>query len=178
MGIFYRLFRPAALGALVFGRILVALLLIFQLCACRQAEAISGQVTWVYDGDTIEVENIGRVRMLGIDAPEVKGSVRDRFYQHQLRVSTSTLRSVARQATHFVISLSSNQIVTLEFDRERTDSYGRTLAYVYLPDGRLLNQLLLEEGLAAVFRRIDFERKDQFMGAEAMARNSKRGLWR
>lgn len=160
------------------GRILVVLLLIVPLCACQQAEAVSGRVTWVYDGDTIEVENIGRVRLLGIDAPEAKGSERDRFYQHQLQISTSTLRSVARQATNFVIRHSRNQTVSLEFDRERTDSYGRTLAYVYLPDGRLLNQLLIEEGLAAVFRRAEFKRKDQFMAAEAVARNNKRGLWR
>lgn len=158
--------------------IFVALLLIVQLCACQQAEAISGQVTFVYDGDTIEVENIGRVRLLGIDAPEVKGSERDRFYQHNFQISPATLRSVARQASHFVIRHSRNQIVRLEFGQDRIDSYGRTLAYVYLPDGRLLNQLLIEEGLAAVFRRADFELKDQFMAAEAVARNNRRGLWR
>jgi len=160
------------------GRLLVALLLVVQLCACQQAEAFSGRVTWVHDGDTIEVENIGRVRLLGIDAPEEQGSERDRFYQHQFQISPATLRSVARLATHFVIRHSRNQTVRLAFDRERTDSYGRTLAYVYLPDGRLLNQLLVEEGLAAVFRRTEFELKDQFMVAEAKARNNKRGLWR
>jgi micrococcal nuclease len=162
----------------VLGRIFVALLLIVQLCACQQAEAVSGRVTWVHDGDTIEIENIGRVRLLGIDVPEAKDSERDRFYQHQFQISTSTLRSVARQATHFVIRHSRNQTVRLAFDREQTDAYGRTLAYVYLPDGRLLNQLLVEEGLAAVFRRADFKLKDQFMAAEAVARNNRRGLWR
>jgi len=160
------------------GRILVALLLVVQLCACQQAEAVSGRVTWIYDGDTIEVESIGRVRLLGIDAPEAKASDRDRFYRHQFQISPATLRTTARQATQFVIRHSRNQVVNLEFDREQTDQYGRTLAYVYLPDGRLLNQLLLEEGLAAVFRRTEFELKDQFMAAEAKARNNKRGLWR
>lgn len=156
---------------------LVALLLFVQLCACQQAEAISGQVTWVYDGDTIEVKNIGRVRLLGTDAPEAKDSERDRFYQHNFQIAPATLRSVARQASHFVIRHSRDQIVRLEFDQERIDSYGRTLAYVYLPDGRLLNKLLIEEGLAAVFRRADFKLKDQFMAAEAVARHNKRGLW-
>ncbi len=160
------------------GRILVALLLTVQLCACQQVEAVSGQVTWVYDGDTIEVENNGRIRLLGIDCPEMEASDRDRFYQYQLKIKPSILRDVAQQATDFVIRHSRNQIVSLKLDRERTDPYGRTLAYVYLPDGRLLNQLLLEEGLAAVFRRADFELKDQFMAAEARARNNKRGLWR
>jgi micrococcal nuclease len=162
----------------VIGRLLVALLLIIQLCACQQAEAVSGRVTWVYDGDTIEVENSGRIRLLGIDCPEMEASDRDRFYQYQLKIKPPILRDVAQRASNFVIRHSRNQIVSLKFDRERTDSYGRTLAYVYLPDGRLLNQLLLEEGLAAVFRRADFELKDQFMAAEARARNNKRGLRR
>ncbi|MBD1401195.1 thermonuclease family protein [Pelovirga terrestris] len=160
------------------GRILLVLLLLVQLCACRQAEAVSGRVTWVYDGDTIEVEHIGRVRLLGIDAPEAEASDRDRFYRHRFKISPATLRTVARQAGQFVIRHSRNQIVRLEFDRERTDQYERTLAYVYLPDGRLLNQLLVEEGLAAVFRRAEFELKDQFLAAEDKARNQKRGLWR
>lgn len=160
------------------GRILVALLLVVQLCACQQVEAVSGKVTWVHDGDTIEIKNIGRVRLLGIDAPEEKASDRDRFYRHQFQIPPATLRTTARQATQFVIRHSRNQIVSLEFDRERTDQYGRTLAYVYLPDGRLLNQLLLEEGLAAVFRRGEFELKEQFMAAEEKARKDKRRLWR
>lgn len=160
------------------GRILVALLLFVQLCACQQAEAISGRVTWVHDGDTIEVEHIGRVRLLGIDSPEKEASGRDRFYRHRFQISPSTLRTVARQATDFVIQHSRNRTVNLTFDRERKDVHGRTLAYVYLSDGRLLNQLLVEEGLAAVFRRADFELKDQFLAAESKARNHKRGLWR
>lgn len=162
----------------MFGRVLVALLLILPLWACQQAEATSGRVSWVYDGDTIEVEQVGRVRLLGIDAPEIKDSDRDRFYQHQFGISSATLRLVARQATDYVIKHAHNQIVTLEFDQERIDPYGRTLAYVYLPDGRLLNQVLIEEGLAAVFRRADFQLKEQFMAAEAKARENKRGLWR
>ena len=166
------------MGPLVLGRILVALLLIFPLCACHQAEAVSGRVTWVYDGDTIEVESVGRVRLLGIDTPELRDSERDRFYQHQFRISTATLRHVARQASDFAIRHSHHQTVTLKFDQERTDPYGRTLAYVYLPDGRLLNQMLLEEGLAAVYRRAEFKYKGRFMAIETEARANRRGLWR
>ncbi len=160
------------------GRILLALLLLVQLCACQQAEAVSGRVTWVYDGDTIEVEYIGRVRLLGIDSPEAKDSDRDRFYRHRFQISPFTLRAIARQATDYVIQHSRNRTVSLTFDREQKDSHGRTLAYVYLPDGRLLNQLLVEEGLAAVFLRAEFELKDQLLAAEARARSHKRGLWR
>lgn len=160
------------------GRILVALLLLVQLCACQQVEAVSGRVTWVYDGDTIEVEHIGRVRLLGIDTPEAKDSERDHFYRHRFQISPVTLRVISRQATDFVIQHSRNRTVSLTFDRERKDSHGRILAYVYLPDGRLLNQMLVEKGLATVFRRDEFELKNQFMATEAKARKYKHGLWR
>ncbi len=160
------------------GRFLAALLLVVQLCACQQAEAVSGQVTRVYDGDTIEVENIGRVRLLGIDTPETEASERDLFYQHQLNIRPAVLRRIARQATDFVSRHSHHQIVTLTFDRERTDAYGRTLAYVYLPDGLMLNRMLVAHGLAAVYRRAEFKHKNQFMVEEAQARERGRGMWR
>jgi micrococcal nuclease len=68
--------------------------------------------------------------------------------------------------------------VTLTFDHERHDRYGRTLAYVTLADGRLLNRLLLEEGHAIVYRRFDFRLKNDFLAAEERARGKGAGMWR
>lgn len=162
----------------MFLKTLLVLLLWLPLGGCQAAEIIHGTITRVYDGDTIEVETIGRVRLLGIDAPEAKESERDRFYHHRFRISPSTLRTVSRQATDFVIQHSRNQTVRLAFDHERKDPHGRTLAYVYLPDGRMLNLMLVEEGLATVFRRAEFRLKDQFLAAEALARKKRIGLWK
>lgn len=152
-------------------------LLLLQCNSGLAVAAVYGQVSWVHDGDTIEVKNLGRVRLLGIDAPEHEASGRDRFYQRQFQISPTTLRTTARQATGFVIDHSRNQVVRLEFDRERKDQYGRLLAYVYLPDGRLLNLMLIEEGLAAVFRRAEFEQKKQFLKAEKIAQQQQIGMW-
>lgn len=158
-------------------KIFLVLLLFFPLSACQAAEITHGRVTRVYDGDTIEVEPFGRVRLLGIDCPEHQASDRDHYYQRRFRTPAETLRRVARQATDFVIEKGLNQRVRLEFDRERTDQYGRTLAYVYLTDGRLLNLMLIEEGLAAVYRRAEFMLKDQFVAAEDRARKRHVGMW-
>jgi len=57
------------------------------------------------------------------------------------------------------------------------DKYGRLLAYVYLPNGRLLNRLLAEQGMAVVYRRFSFNMKADFLAAEAEARKSRTGLW-
>jgi micrococcal nuclease len=69
------------------------------------------------------------------------------------------------------------QIVTLTFDRDKKDHFGRMLAYVTLADGRMLNRELLREGLARVYRRFDFRLKDDFLRMEAAAQGAGRGLW-
>lgn len=97
----------------------------------------------VIDGDTLKVRRRGKdlsVRLIGIDTPEVG--------RHRVNPGSDGWR-----ATMFVYGLlEDNPQVRLEFDREREDKYGRTLAYVYLPDGRMLNRLLLEEGRAETMR--------------------------
>ncbi len=140
------------------------------------AETRSGKVSWIYDGDTIEVDGIGKVRLIGIDSPEKNASERDAYYLRQ-QITRDSLRHIARQAFNFHMQQVKNRKVTLEFDRERTDSYGRTLAYVILPDGRMLNRLLLKKGLASVYRRFDFRHKAEFLKIEKSARDQQLGLW-
>jgi micrococcal nuclease len=53
-------------------------------------------------------------------------------------------------AYRFTASTLEGDEVSLEFDMERTGRYGRLLAYVWLPDGRMFNEVLLEEGYAQV----------------------------
>jgi len=137
----------------------------------------AGTVTWVYDGDTLEIDGIGTVRLIGIDTPEKEDSPRDEYYRKK-GISLETLRAVSKEALRFNIRHVKGERVSLSFDREKKDRHGRTLAYVYLPDGRMLNRLLIEEGLAAVYRKFDFAFKDDFLSAEAIARNLHHGLWK
>src|SRR5438128_29211 len=71
----------------------------------------------VIDGDTIDVTTFGRVRLLGIDAPEI-GRVFD------------TSAPFAYAARDKLASLVLHRFVRLESDRERFDAYKRRLAYV------------------------------------------------
>lgn len=135
-----------------------------------------GKVLWIFDGDTIRVEEIGKVRLLGIDAPERGSSERDRFYLKQ-GIDRPRLRQVADEALNYLIRHVKGSRVELRYDRERFDRHGRTLAYVYLPDGRLLNRLLVEKGLAAVYRKFEFSLKESFLTAEEQARKNRIGLW-
>ncbi len=137
---------------------------------------LAGTVLWIYDGDTIKVEQIGKVRLIGIDTPEKEDSERDRYYLKQ-GIRRDRLRSIADEAQQFLIKKAKGQHVTLHTDLEERDRHGRLLAYVYLPDSRLINQMLLEEGLAAVYRKFEFRLKEDFLATESRARKKQIGLW-
>jgi micrococcal nuclease len=135
-----------------------------------------GRVSWIYDGDTVMVDGVGKVRLLGIDTPEKEASERDKTFR-RAGIPPRQLRRGAQRATDFLIRNAKGQVVTLTFDREKKDRYGRTLAYVTLPDGRMLNRELIRTGWALVYRRFDFRLKDDFLRVEAAARGAGRGFW-
>jgi len=145
-------------------------------CAEQTTPERQGTVSWVYDGDTLKIDPVGKVRLLGIDTPERENSKRDRFLTSK-GISAARQRQIYQLAKEFNISHIKGQKVTLSFDDSPRDRHGRLLAYVHLADGRLLNRVLLEQGLAVVYRRFSFRMKDDFLNAEAEAKQSKRGLW-
>lgn len=157
-----RLFSLALLGLLLAGS--------------AAAASLSGRVERVYDGDTLVVAGVGEVRLLGIDAPEHEASERDRYYRRQ-GIPAARLRQTAESSRHYLLQQARDRIVSLQTESVKRDRYGRLLAYVYLPDGRMLNRQLLAEGLAAVYRRFDFSLKQEFLAEEAAARRRGVGLW-
>lgn len=138
--------------------------------------ALQGTVTWIYDGDTLKIDPFGKVRLIGIDTPERESSQRDR-YLIKLGISAVRQRQIYQHAKEFNIEQVKGQKVTLSLDNSPRDRHGRLLAYVHLSDGRLLNRVLLEQGLAVVYRRFSFLMKEDFLNAEAEARKNKFGLW-
>lgn len=94
----------------------------------------------VYDGDTMTAEiDLGfyvsvkhKLRLLGIDTPELRGSEREQ----------------GLQVRDYVRGLVLDQEVVIETLRDRTGKYGRYLAIVKLPTGESLNDHLLETGHA------------------------------
>ena len=125
------------------------------------------RVIRVVDGDTFHVLRGGRdvtIRLIGIDTPEVDwyGGNAECYGEH---------------AARFAGRLIGGERVRLEFDEERRDPYGRTLAYAYL-DTRMVNVTLLRRGYATVTIYPPNDRyADRFRAAEAEARDEGRGLW-
>lgn len=141
-------------------RALVALALL----AALPGAAAAQRVRQVIDGDTITVSGVGVVRLLGVDAPEKTGGYRQS-------------EPFGDAATSFMKRLVEGQIVRLEYDGAAKDQYNRTLAYVFLPDGRLANVEIIKAGFAETYRRFEYKRKPDFFAAEREAKDAKRGMW-
>jgi micrococcal nuclease len=126
-------------------------------------------VKHIIDGDTIVVEYEGRtekIRLIGINTPEI---------HHP----TKGIEPYGYEAKRFVEGLlKPGDSVKLEFDIQLRDKYGRLLAYVYLPDGRFLNALLVENGYAQVMTiPPNVKYQELFLKLQREARENNLGLW-
>ncbi|MDD5561051.1 MAG: thermonuclease family protein [Candidatus Omnitrophica bacterium] len=136
-------------------------------------------VTRVVDGDTLKLENGKFLRLLGIDTPEMHESAKLFRDARRTGQKAEEIKKLGRQSYEFTKQLAQGKRVRLEFDKERYDKYGRILAYVYLPDGRLLNALIVEEGYASLMNYPpNVKYADLFSRLYRQARENKRGLWR
>jgi micrococcal nuclease len=126
-------------------------------------------VSRVTDGDTVELSDGRKVRILGIDAPEsVKpGAPVDCFGPEASAFATATLLN--KQVT-----------VTGDPTQDEVDRYGRTLAYVNLADGRDYSVLAADAGMARsyVYNGRPVQRFPAILRAERAAKDAGRGLWR
>ncbi len=130
-------------------------------------------VVKVVDGDTLnlDVPDLGgdatKVRLLGIDAPEMGSNRSARMYY-------------AEEATAFARRLALGKEVRVYLDERAgsRDRYQRLLAYIELPDGKFLNEELLSEGYAYADRRFKHSYYQKYLQLEAGARSLGKGLWK
>jgi micrococcal nuclease len=116
------------------------------------------KVIRVVDGDTVEIENGKRLRLIGIDAPE-KG---DCYFQ---------------EATNKVKELLEGQEVVLEKDVSEIDRYGRLLRYIWRGE-ILINEQLVKEGYASSYAYPpDIKYQDRIISVQEEARDGGRGMW-
>ncbi|GHV23197.1 hypothetical protein AGMMS49959_15550 [Planctomycetales bacterium] len=138
------------------------------------------QIVRVVDGDTLLLDGKERVRLLGVDTPESKES--DKLYRvaAEAGVKLADVVALGKLATAETEKLCRDGKCQLVYDEQqgRKDNYGRTLAYVYLPDGVSLNAELIKRGYATVYRHYQYGEKKRFLALEAEARADRRGLWK
>lgn len=123
----------------------------------------SDTITKVVDGDTFELSSGAKVRMIGVDTPEVYGGV----------------EPYGLEASDFSKQLLSGRQVVLFKDVSDTDRYGRLLRYAFLQgDPLMVNERLVREGFAnAMTYPPDVEYAERFVEAERAAREQSIGMW-
>ncbi len=123
------------------------------------------KVLRVIDGDTLLIEGSRRVRLLGVDTPETKHP----------RLPPQPFGA---EATEFTKQLVEEKTVRLVFDKERFDDYQRILAFVYI-DERSLNEELVLAGLATAETQYPFRSdiKKRLLAAEKIAKEQGIGIW-
>ncbi len=106
----------------------------------------------ISDGDTLEVGYRGvkeRVRLIGIDAPEITMDERVKLKAETNNQDLKTIIPKGKKAKNFVMSLvKPKDTLRIEFDVQQRDRYGRLLGYVYLQNGKMLNEEILKAGYA------------------------------
>jgi micrococcal nuclease len=122
-------------------------------------------VSKVHDGDTVSVIMDNRrekVRLIGIDAPEM---------------GQRPWGDEAKKYLENILS-SSGWRTRLEFDVERRDKYGRLLAYLWTPDGRLVNLMMVRSGYAMLFTfPPNVKHANEFRAAQQEASSRAVGMW-
>lgn len=146
-------------------KLLLPLLIIF-FTGCLTYLPQEGKVTYIYDGDTIQV-NGQKIRLIGVDTPESEW--KDKGVQEEC---------FAKESSGFLKGLLMNQTVFLKPDpaTPEKDKYDRFLAYVYLGN-RFINAEIVEKGYGFAFTTFPNTQKEKFISLEKRAKEKKLGLW-
>ncbi|MBF0505726.1 MAG: thermonuclease family protein [Nitrospirae bacterium] len=129
-------------------------------------------VTQVIDGNTISIRTksfvgiplkIERIRLIGIDAPELKQEQWGRLAKKHLKKIVSE----------------NCWVVNIEFDVQQRDRDGRLVAYLWNKKGELINEKLLESGYAVLSSSPpNMKYADRLAAAVEKARSERAGIWK
>jgi len=127
------------------------------------------KVVRIVDGDTIILDSKEKVRLIGVDTPETVHP-------------SKAVQCFGSEAKTFLRSMLEGKTIRLSLDpryakQNHKDKYGRTLGYVYLDDGRLLNVEIIRLGYGRAYTRFPFQYAAQFVDVEKTAQRNGAGLW-
>lgn len=132
------------------------------------AYTLTGKVVNVADGDTFTLlvkNRQQRVRLASVDAPEQSKDAQQRG---------QPMASASRKALAGMVAGKTLTVQCYEKDR-----YGRHICNVPLDDGRIVNRVMVQEGMAwaNMEGRGKFMRDPALHGLEQQARQARKGLW-
>lgn len=138
----------------------------------------------IVDGDGLILNDLGNnseleIRFLGIDAPEIKSCQKLFKDEREMHMAGALLMMLGRMSFNFLKELViPGTVLTIELEKgNEEDPYGRTLAYVYLPDGRCLNEIMIREGYAKPYSRFYCSELTNYQILNMKAKNERKGLY-
>ena len=134
----------------------------------------TAKVRHVYDGDTLQLQDGRRIRLIGIDTPEIHNRS-----DSTVNSDTSVKRHgiAAKTLLSQLVNDGKGQVM-LTYGLERYDRYKRTLAHVYTAKGQSIQAVLIAEGYAIAFTTPPNDRmSDCYRQQEAKAIQAVRGIW-
>ena len=151
------------------------------------AAAWAQRVTKVPDGDTLVVDGVGKVHLLGIksaDDPALQVGPsgpppqprRDPSTPAPAAVGGSLILKRERPSREFLQKLARGRTVRIEYD-PLVGSSGDRVAYLFLDDGTLLNAEMLKAGRARLDLTRQFARETEFKRLEEQAQSASIGIW-
>lgn len=145
---------------------------------------INMYLSHVNDGDGLILvdssgDNFEEIRFLGIDAPESKPCRKLQQDERETHMAGQLLLMLGRKSLNFLIELipPGTKLTIKTETSDPLDIYGRTLAYVYLPDGRCVNEILVSEGYAKPYDRFYCAELPNYQVLNMVAKNEKKGLY-
>ena len=138
----------------------------------------------VNDGDGLIVKDLNgkykkEIRFLGIDAPESKQCRKLLQDERETHLPGQLLLMLGRLSLNFLIDLipPGTKLTVKTESKYPLDIYGRTLAYVYLPDGRCVNEILVSEGYAKPYSGYYCSELTNYQVLNMKAKKERKGLY-
>ena len=178
------------------GLLRFALLIVLSLFVARYGQGLGGYearasgglvVSRIIDGDTFELSDGRKVRLIGVDAPEKRASAKLRRDARESGTDEAIILLRGMLASEYASGLVFGEPVELVFDsanatKGHVDLYGRILAYVWVLDEHghprySVNERMIADGYGYAYTRYPFEYREKYLRLQREAREQNRGLY-
>jgi micrococcal nuclease len=142
------------------------------------------EVVKIVDGDGLIVRNIftkkeEEIRLYGIDAPEITLCAKLKQDERETHIPASLLMTLGYRSYNYLneLVLPGTLVTIVQEESNLMDKYGRSLAYVILPNGRSINEILLENGFVKPYDKIYCSKLPEYQAIFLEAKRNKAGLF-
>lgn len=142
------------------------------------------EIVKVVDGDGIIAKNLisnkeEEIRFYGIDAPELTPCKKLKQDERETHLPGRFLMELAHQSYNFLKKRAKigKRITLIQEVGNEKDPYGRTLAYVVLPNGKTLNEIMVKKGFAKPYNKLYCSELPKYQELNLRAKTKKKGLY-